>query len=52
MLVVAALILGASVVAAAVLIQQSIDNAAGQISEVGKAVAAMPAGGSGRACRR
>jgi protein-disulfide isomerase len=43
MLVVAALILGASVVAAAVLIQQSIDNAAGQISEVGKAVAAIPA---------
>ncbi|MBW2288969.1 MAG: thioredoxin domain-containing protein [Deltaproteobacteria bacterium] len=43
MLVVAALILGASVVAAAVLIQTSIDNAAGQIAAVGKAVAAIPA---------
>ena len=41
--VVAALILGASIVAAAILIQTSIDNAAAQISEVGEAVAAIPA---------
>jgi len=43
MLVVAALILGASVVAAAMLIQTSIDNAAAEIASVRTTVAALPA---------
>jgi len=43
MLVVAALILGASIVAAALLVQKSIDNTAGQIAAVGKAVSEIPA---------
>jgi protein-disulfide isomerase len=47
MLVVAALILGASIVAAALLIQSSIDNAAGEIGAVRVAVAAMPAAVAG-----
>jgi len=43
MLVVAALILGASIVAAAMLIQTSIDNAAGEIAAVRTTLAALPA---------
>jgi protein-disulfide isomerase len=43
MLVVAALILGASIVAAAMLIQTSIDKAAGEIAALGIAVADLPA---------
>jgi protein-disulfide isomerase len=43
MLVVAALILGASIVAAAMLVQTSIDNAAAEIAGVRTTVAALPA---------
>ncbi len=43
MLVVSALILGASIVAAAMLIQTSIDNAADEIAAVRSTVAALPA---------
>jgi protein-disulfide isomerase len=49
MLVVAALILGASIVAAAMLIQSSIDNAAGEIAAVRTTVAALPAAAPAKA---